>query len=785
MKMKPSKKFLKRSTAVILAASLTAGCSGSSTASKDGTYEATNEGFGGDVTITITIKDGEVTEAEAVGDDETAAVGGQAIKAFNNGDLGELVGTSADEELKIDSYSGATVTSTALKNDIEDINSQIAGENEEDTGEKTAMKAGTYTETVYGNNYSIPFTVDVTLSEDSIEKIEVTDIGGETEEIIQTAIDNLIPSIEENQSIAVDSISGATASSSGIKDAVKQAIDEAGGDSGEWYTAVEKKTDTVELDDYDVIVVGLGAAGMSAYCSAAQTGAAVIGIETAAKVGGASTNAGGPAAVNPSNEEVQPAEGTQGYPVDEDALKETWMSDANQNAKEENVDLMIDQSGETLDWMIEENGLDFNQLTNFMNNPWIIYSQYNTEKSGSTVTEMYQNALDQASENNEKDQYLLQVTATGILKDDDGNVAGISAEGADGTKYNIYAPTVILCTGGYGGNSEMTEEYLGSTMHLYGMQQNDGTMLQAAIEDFNADTYNISSPGIAHGARTSKDIRSTEVEPSHQKILDAIVTNPGVLMVGSDGKRFTAGDSGSEITESAYKAGEHYYAIVSEKYMESIKENGIDEVYLMLNMQDESMTMEDIMSMMQQEAGAGSAEATADASAESSDSNKEYALMANDPIDDLDQIIDIGEDMEIVYEADSIEELADQIGAENLAETVENYNAYADAGNDPEFSKSAENMSSLDDGSTKYYAIEANAYNYSTTGGLNVNENIEVLDQDGNVIKGLYACGTDSLGTLLDEDTGYMDYGGIAHGWCFTSGKTAGKNAAEYAASLD
>lgn len=190
------------------------------------------------------------------------------------------------------------------------------------------------------------------------------------------------------------------------------------------------------------------------------------------------------------------------------------------------------------------------------------------------------------------------------------------------------------------------------------------------------------------------------------------------------------------------------------------------------------------MKMMQQQAGTESAEATADA-AESSDSNKEYALMANDPIDDLDQIIEIGEDMDIVYEADSIEELADQIGAEDLAETVADYNSYADAGNDPEFGKSADNMSSLDDGSTKYYAIEANAYNYSTTGGLNVNADIEVLDQDGNVIKGLYACGTDSLGTLLDEDTGYMDYGGIAHGWCFTSGKTAGKNAAEYAASLD
>lgn len=53
---------------------------------------------------------------------------------------------------------------------------------------------------VYGNNYSIPFEVTVTLGENSIEKIEVTDHGGETEEILQTAIDKLIPRIEEHQS---------------------------------------------------------------------------------------------------------------------------------------------------------------------------------------------------------------------------------------------------------------------------------------------------------------------------------------------------------------------------------------------------------------------------------------------------------------------------------------------------------------------------------------------------------------------------------------------------------
>lgn len=68
---------------------------------------------------------------------------------------------------------------------------------------------------------------------------------------------------------------------------------------------------------------------------------------------------------------------------------------------------------------------------------------------------------------------------------------------------------------------------------------------------------------------------------------------------------------------------------------------------------------------------------------------------------------------------------------------------------------------------------------------MDVNENIEVLDADGNVIPGLYACGTDSIGVFFTEETGYIDYGGVAHGWCFTSGKIAGENAAAYGMQMN
>lgn len=53
------------------------------------------------------------------------------------------------------------------------------------------------------------------------------------------------------------------------------------------------------------------------------------------------------------------------------------------------------------------------------------------------------------------------------------------------------------------------------------------------------------------------------------------------------------------------------------------------------------------------------------------------------------------------------------------------------------------------------------------------------------ITPGLYACGTDSIGVFFTEETGYIDYGGVAHGWCFTSGKIAGENAAAYGMQMN
>jgi FMN-binding domain protein len=747
------KKLVSLSMALALGASILQGCGSKTGSAKE--FTASSKGFGGDVTITAIVENGKILSATAEGKSETEGKGSLAIDSFNNGELGVKSGNDIASS-SVDSLSGATVTSSALQTAWKSIIKQAAGNTD---SKKTTMKEGTYTETVYGNNYSRPFEVTVTLGKDSIDDIQVTDIGGETQEIIQTVIDNLIPRIKSNQSLAVDSITGATASSGGVKTAVKNAIDEAGGDSSEWYDEIQYKSDIVELDGYDTIVVGLGGTGVSAFLSASDAGASVIGVEAAAKVGGTSATVGGPMAINPKNPSVQPESGTEGYPIDTDAFEKQWIKDTNGDAKKECIDIMMNDSGSTLDWMIEDHGFSFTPLSSFMIYPYILYSEYDIQN---TITQMYVNALDEACKKNEKNKYLTEVKAEKILSEN-GKITGIEARGADGTIYKIHAKSVILATGGFGGNAELTKKYTGTKMNLYGMYQNDGTMLAYAVENLNADTYNIGTAGITHLARTTVDLKDSSVTPSHQKTLDAIVDSTDVLHVDEKGNRFTQGDRAEDITENAHKAGDYFWSIVSDEYMNDIKENGLNQVYMMLNVQDGSLP---IMAMI-------------DPSVEIPEENAKYILKENDPITDIDKIISIGEKMGIVVEADSLEELAEKTGATDLKETVEKYNSYAKDGNDPEFNKDKENLKEVS--GKKYYAIKGTGYSYSTCGGLNVNENIEVLDKDGNVIPGLYAAGTDSMGVLLSETTGYIDYGGIDHGWCLTSGKIAGENAAKYA----
>lgn len=126
-------------------------------------------------------------------------------------------------------------------------------------------------------------------------------------------------------------------------------------------------------------------------------------------------------------------------------------------------------------------------------------------------------------------------------------------------------------------------------------------------------------------------------------------------------------------------------------------------------------------------------------------------------------------DPELVFAADTVEELADMIGvpADALGQTVSNYNSYVESGVDPDFGKPNELLTAKIE-TPPFHAVWISLQIHDTMSGLLINDKGQVIDIYGQVIPHLYAHG---------EVAGGIDVGlGMSHGIVF--GKIAGENAA-------
>lgn len=121
--------------------------------------------------------------------------------------------------------------------------------------------------------------------------------------------------------------------------------------------------------------------------------------------------------------------------------------------------------------------------------------------------------------------------------------------------------------------------------------------------------------------------------------------------------------------------------------------------------------------------------------------------------------------------ADSIEELAEKMGMDNLVAQVEEYNRYAEQGNDPKYGRDPAQMKPIKTG--PFYALKCVPAVYNTQGGARRNGNAEVLAVDGSVIPHLYSAG--EFGAIWPAYYG----GGMNIAETCAFGRIAGKNAAK------
>ena len=148
-----------------------------------------------------------------------------------------------------------------------------------------SYKAGTYEATVAGHNGDL--TVEVVVSDTEILEVNILK-HMESPSISDAAIERIPVAIVENQSLAVDTISGATVSSKAIINGVTEALKLAGADIEKLLVKNDKETVKGETKEYtaDVVIIGGGGAGLAAAVSAHQNGATVIVVEKMSRLGG-------------------------------------------------------------------------------------------------------------------------------------------------------------------------------------------------------------------------------------------------------------------------------------------------------------------------------------------------------------------------------------------------------------------------------------------------------------------------------------------------------------------
>lgn len=282
----------------------------------------------------------------------------------------------------------------------------------------------------------------VTFDGDKIAKIDLT--HEETEGLGDKAADKLVEEIVANNSINVDTVSGATVTSTAVIEAVKAAIEASGRDVKNFETeSEEKKGETVEKDT-DVVVIGGGGAGFAAAVSAKEAGADVILVEKLASVGGNTLISGGEYAA-PAND-IQKEEGI------EDS-KELFAKDVEEaGGNPELIKVLADKATEDAYWLRDDIGVKWLDSLMFFGGHSVKRSLIPAAHTGN---ELIKNYLKKAEELGIE---VLTETDVKEILSKDGKVCGIKAETKDG-ELVVNAKSVVVASGGFGANADMCYEF--------------------------------------------------------------------------------------------------------------------------------------------------------------------------------------------------------------------------------------------------------------------------------------------------------------------------------------
>ena len=608
--------------------------------------------------------------------------------------------------------------------------------------------AGTYSATATGINTTTPVTVTMTFSADAITDVQI-DVANETKGYGADIADEMVKKILDAQSSEVDGHSGATITSDAIKKAAESCINQAKGVAvapteaskaetvvPDGLTTEEVESSVVELGDitpdetkdFDVVVVGAGAAGVPAAGWAAELGGHVALLQKqsivvsqgncgSAIIKSKSTEAGKKMWVHMTNglcdwradtsllnayvensEEALMWYLNRAGLTDQTEYGDGSLVDSNKdpssllhNDEKEIFAYMCTSQDLTGVWKDRMDTYDFGDEHCYFFAPWIGPKPKNVGDVLATVLENVQ------AKNSNLETFFN--TPAVKLVHADGKVTGVIAKDESGKYIQFNASKgVILATGDYMNNEAMVKRWCPD------------------VDGFDKKQYQKTGDGHIMAIDAGAKMENL----GHTKMMhdfdSGLMYEEPFLYVNMEGKRFCNDMSTRDAVSNAEleQPGAYAYIIFDQRIVDDLK------------------------------------------------SCQKYISNG------------------LTVSSDSYEGLAKEMGltgdaAANFVETMNTWNASVAAGEDAEFGRS--NGMDGDLSTAPYYAIKIAPGIHHTMGGLKINTDAQVLDTNGSVIPGLYAAGETTGGVH-----GGNRIGGNAVCDFVVFGRIAGSNASAYAA---
>lgn len=521
--------------------------------------------------------------------------------------------------------------------------------------------------------------------------------------------------------------------------------------------------DVSQTIDTDVVVVGLGCAGVPAARAAAEQGARVVCLEASSNLNSCASDM----AIIGGNTQARWGRGN-GF-MDKNTIVNMHMAEGCHHSNYGIIERYFDESGDALDWFIQGDPNLYITQESYSDvpeanqddylYPYFVpmpehydYTReslpcYPTSVGFKSLATVMQANLNVATEHGADVHY--NTKGVELITDSDGKVTGIYAQENGSNQYlRINANSVIIATGDYLMNEDMMKyyrpecvengiQYLSMDMDQNGNYTNVGdghkmcAWVGAAIEQWHA-------PMIHHmGGGAGPDGRG-------------VIGNNGFLWLNLNGQRFMNEDiPGQQLENQVEMQPQHLaYQFFDGNWPQELAyfpaAHGVACYYRDQPLPDYTASG--------------------------------LRINVRTP-QDIQSAVDDGR----CLMANSIDELLSQIDGMNVdaaKASIEHYNQLCAQGNDTDFGKSSQRLFALN--TPPFYAAQCGeALSLANLGGMVSDNNCHVYNKDGQIIQGLYVCGAPQGGRFNVQYP--ISLKGLSAGMCMMYGRVAGENAAQQA----